>query len=172
MKRLSKWQKAGIAIELFGLIIMLILILAGKPVLDLLAWVFVAGLVITLLSSFLYLRKNNNLETVKQRTQKANDKQNMEATEDEHFTVEKEKALQSILKKIRNITISFGVLAVLNLILQFLYLFLKGTPLNSINWIKPIFGCVSIASLLGIIVLFVMFIKYKKDIKRIMCELT
>ena len=56
MKDFSKATKVGMLIMLVAGIIMALLVVAGKPVPDLFAWVFFAGLVISIVSA-LFVKK-------------------------------------------------------------------------------------------------------------------
>ncbi len=57
MKKLSSGQKVGLLIQLIIGIIMTILVLIEKPIFDFVAWIFFIGIIITLLSSLLLLKK-------------------------------------------------------------------------------------------------------------------
>ena len=57
MKEFSNGTKAGLIIMLIAGIIMALLVVLSKPVPDLVAWIFFAGLVITVVSA-LFVRKH------------------------------------------------------------------------------------------------------------------
>lgn len=57
MSSFSKPTKVGMIIMLIAGIIMALLAVAGKPVPDLVAWIFFAGLVISIVSTFLVKKR-------------------------------------------------------------------------------------------------------------------
>jgi len=57
MNKISKGAKIGLLIELISGVIMAILIITSKPVPTAVAWLFVVGLIITLTSSLMELKK-------------------------------------------------------------------------------------------------------------------
>lgn len=59
MREINKGAKTGILIEIIAGIIMAALVIASKPIPTLVAWLFVVGLIIALVSSFIALKKEN-----------------------------------------------------------------------------------------------------------------
>jgi hypothetical protein len=57
MKKFNNGAKTGLMIELIAGIVMAIFVLIEKPIPDLVAWIFIAGLIITLISAFI-VKKN------------------------------------------------------------------------------------------------------------------
>jgi hypothetical protein len=53
MKNFNKGVKTGLMIELIAGIVMAILIIIENPIPDLVAWIFIVGLIITLVSLFI-----------------------------------------------------------------------------------------------------------------------
>lgn len=53
MKNFNKGVRTGLIIELIAGIVMAILVLVENPIPDLVAWIFIVGLIITLVSSFI-----------------------------------------------------------------------------------------------------------------------
>ncbi|NLT64808.1 MAG: hypothetical protein GXY01_10210 [Clostridiales bacterium] len=56
MKKFNNGAKTGLMIELIAGIVMAIFVLIEKPIPDLVAWIFIAGLIITLISAFIVKR--------------------------------------------------------------------------------------------------------------------
>jgi len=60
MKKLSNGMKAGLWIEVIALILMAACIVFKSPVPDLFMWIFGGGLITTMISGFVVLKKRNS----------------------------------------------------------------------------------------------------------------
>ncbi len=57
MNKICKGAKVGLLIELIAGLIMVVLIVAGKPIPDLLAWIFVVGMICVISFSVIQLQR-------------------------------------------------------------------------------------------------------------------
>jgi uncharacterized membrane protein len=60
MSKLSKSGKIGLAIELIACLIMVVLVFCNQPIPDVILWIYIAGVVITLSGLFIHKKDDKN----------------------------------------------------------------------------------------------------------------
>lgn len=60
-KKFSYGMKCGILMMLFAGILMLLMVILEKPVFDVIVWLFLSGMVITIVSSILFRRRDKGV---------------------------------------------------------------------------------------------------------------
>ena len=59
-KKFSYGMKCGLLMMLLAGLLMLLMVILEKPVFDVIVWLFLLGMVITIVSSFLFRRKSKS----------------------------------------------------------------------------------------------------------------